>query len=542
MTWLMILCACIWTAANAQILQLDQGKVQGFEYKTESGNVAEVFLNIPFALPPIADLRFEKPKSQTPWDGIRNGTVFGPACIPIVPEAVLGEQSASEDCLTLNIIRPKKAQQIGEGLPILFIVHGGGYQMLSAVLSGYKALADTYISKDIIIVTIQYRLAVYGFFSTGDERIPGNLGLYDMAEALRFVHSNAKNIGGDPSRITTWGDSAGGAASGQLILSPVSREYLAGSIESSGSPWASWTIGSNVVDRSIKLATRLGCADNVKQCLKNKSIEEIAAATREMFLKHPNDLVASAPPKNCIVGITAKEASLFTVLNTPFNFLSSIKVNTSDFSKFNRIVLVDTLKKFIDVVYVGDHLDELVDEVVTYYVDREAEDNFAFYLDRYVEFVSDVLFNIPAVDGILARSKAGWKVYTYVFDHHNDESFDAKIPKRLRRATHASDYYYAVGVKAMRLLKSYENDKKVAEILQNTIAEFVKKGRPADLELWPETSADQSISYLEISSDPKKKTELHKEAASFWHKMKKYGFDLVQLLPVDKSEYAKEEL
>ncbi|VDM81324.1 unnamed protein product [Strongylus vulgaris] len=265
------LCLCLLATANAQILQLNQGKVQGFEYKTAKGEVAEVFLNIPYASPPVGDLRFEKPRPLDAWNNVINGTVLGAACHPIVPEAVFTVWvRTSEDCLTLNIIKPKRKPPKSEvGFPILFWIHGGGYEMFSAVECGFESFANSYTNKGVIVVTIQYRLGVYGFFSTGDERMPGNLGLYDMAEALKviqfrsyysssyylvFVHSNAKNFGGDPSRITVWGESAGGAAAGQLILSPVTRDYVARSIEMSGSPWTSWAIGSRVVKNSLELA------------------------------------------------------------------------------------------------------------------------------------------------------------------------------------------------------------------------------------------------------------------------------------------------
>ncbi|VDM74910.1 unnamed protein product [Strongylus vulgaris] len=212
-------------SSTAPMLDLEPGKVQGFEYKTDNNDAAEIFLNIPYASPPIGELRFEKPQPVPPWQGIRNGTIFGPNCIQLVPS-----KHASENCLTLNIIRPKLNNQT-TSLPILLWIHGGGYEVGSAFSFGYE-----------------------GFFSTGDKRMPGNLGLYDMTEALKFVHKNAKHIGGDPLRITVWGHSAGSAAAGQLILSPKSRDYIAQSIEMSGSPYGSWAIGAGVANNSLELA------------------------------------------------------------------------------------------------------------------------------------------------------------------------------------------------------------------------------------------------------------------------------------------------
>ncbi|VDM78317.1 unnamed protein product, partial [Strongylus vulgaris] len=103
-----ILISCIILKSSAQILQLDVGKVQGFDYQTTKGDTAEVYLNIPYASPPVENLRFRRPRPAVEWSEIRDGKAFGPVCHPLVKEAVPSGAQASEDCLTLNIIRPKK--------------------------------------------------------------------------------------------------------------------------------------------------------------------------------------------------------------------------------------------------------------------------------------------------------------------------------------------------------------------------------------------------------------------------------------------------
>ncbi|KHJ91276.1 Carboxylesterase [Oesophagostomum dentatum] len=213
---------CIVLSTSAQLLELNEGKVQGFDYETKKGSISEVFLNIPYAAPPVNELRFKKPQPPEKWKDVRDGTKFGPACIPIVPEAAAPSIQTSEDCLTLNIIRPKRKAP-PTGFSILVFIHGGAFETGSAQEYGYKGFADIYNTKYVIVITIQYRLGVYGFFSTGDERLKGNLGLYDMTEALKFIHSNAKNFAGDPKQITVWGHGASAAAAGQLALSTVSR-------------------------------------------------------------------------------------------------------------------------------------------------------------------------------------------------------------------------------------------------------------------------------------------------------------------------------
>ncbi|EYB92299.1 hypothetical protein Y032_0195g1469 [Ancylostoma ceylanicum] len=270
----LVLVSSLLVVSLAQVLQLKPGKILGFDHETKEGGFVEVFLNVPYASPPIGEFRFEKPVPPEPWEGLRDGTKFGASCIQLLREFIPPTEQTSEDCLTLNIIRPKK-EAPPKGFPILFWVHGGGYEVGSAPFYGYKGFADIYAAYDIIVVTIQYRLGVYGFFSTGDSEMPGNLGLWDMAEALKFVHANAENIGGNPRSITVWGHSAGSAAVGQLILSPITRDYIVRSIEMSGSPWGSWNLGSSVANNSLELAQALGCYSNIKDCMKRKTVEEI---------------------------------------------------------------------------------------------------------------------------------------------------------------------------------------------------------------------------------------------------------------------------
>ncbi|CAJ0589187.1 unnamed protein product [Cylicocyclus nassatus] len=134
---------------SSQVLELIPGKVHGFDYRMKNDDLAE------------------KPKPVTPWrDMVRDSTSFGFACHQILPDVGFKKVPTSEDCLTLNIIRLKK-EPPSTGFPVMFWIHGGGYQFGSAHGYGYKGFADIYIPNYIIVVTIQYRLGVYGKGHTG---------------------------------------------------------------------------------------------------------------------------------------------------------------------------------------------------------------------------------------------------------------------------------------------------------------------------------------------------------------------------------------
>ncbi|EYB92308.1 hypothetical protein Y032_0195g1473 [Ancylostoma ceylanicum] len=432
--------------ASSQVLHLKPGKVQGFEHTTKNGTLAEVFLNIPYASPPVGQLRFEKPTPPVPWNNTRDGTKFGASCLPIIPEAALPPGQPSEDCLTLNIIRPKK-EAPPSGFPILFWVHGGAFEVGSASLHGYKGFADIYIPSDIIVVTIQYRLGVYGFLSTGDSHIPGNLGLFDMAEALKFIHTNAENIGGDRSRITVWGHSAGSAAAGQLILSPVTRGVM------------------------------------------------------------------KARP-----------------------FFQRFFVNPADYPNWNRERLVNLLKKVVKKMHIGDHLEELLRDIVSYYVDRDEKQEHEFYIDRYTEFFSDLLFIVPSADGIFARRAAGWDMYAYVLDHYNEAIWNITVPKRLRGAPHGAEAQYTKGTTNLKKLDFNNEEQVVADVFRQSFIEFVKTGVPSNKHVsWLNVGTDKDLRYLQITPKPLMRLGFYNETTSFWHKTLKYGFNVVQLLPTEKS-------
>ncbi|CAJ0589178.1 unnamed protein product [Cylicocyclus nassatus] len=520
MITLLLLVALSELSSTAPILELTPGKVQGFEYQTGHNVTVEVFLNIPYAAPPVDELRFERPKAVTPWADVRSGEKFGPQCLQLVQM-----ENTSEDCLTLNIIRPRIEGQ-STSLPILFWVHGGGYELGSATQFGYEGFANIYASKGIIVVSIQYRLGVFGFFSTGDERVSGNLGLFDMAEALKFIYTNAENIGGDWTRITVWGHSAGSAATGQLALSQLTREYIAQTIEMSGSPWGSWAIGAGVAHNSLELAEALKCETDIKACLKKKTVNEIYEAVDRVV----SEMIACALPKPTMIGVTNKEASLFTILNsTPI--LQKLGINSTEFHTWNRT-------EFIRLVYVGDRLEDFTSDIVSFYVDRDEEPKSEFYINRYTEFVSNLLFEAAIVDDIQSRQKAGWTVYAYMLDYYNDAIW-GDVPKALRGAPHASEYPYVHGINVLSPFEFNEDDRTVANFFRESLVEFIKTGTPSHHnKSWLNIGSDPNIRYTQITPHPQTNTGFFNLTAAFWQRMRLYDYDMVQLLPRNERKAA----
>ncbi|VDK87445.1 unnamed protein product, partial [Onchocerca ochengi] len=207
-------------------IETKSGIVEGKQIQCNKGLV-NVFLGIPYAKPPVGELRFKKPEAISPWIGVMKCKRYrsrAPQNDFFWDRINLGV-GKNEDCLYLNIITPgwKPRSEFKNGFPVMFYIHGGGYMIDSAVAYHYSKIARLLVSKDIIVVTIQYRLGFLGFFTTGDEICPGNFGIWDQIMALKWVKENIEYFGGDPDRITVIGQSAGAASADLLALSPHSR-------------------------------------------------------------------------------------------------------------------------------------------------------------------------------------------------------------------------------------------------------------------------------------------------------------------------------
>ena len=183
------------------------------------------FKGVPYAAPPVGDLRWKPPQPVVAWDGVRDATVTGPICMQVGPPA-LGAQDGpqSEDCLVLNVWAPKETDA---PLPVIVWIHGGGFFNGSSFLPTYDG--TRFAENGVVLVSINYRLNVFGFFShpalstESPHGASGNYGLMDMVAALEWVRDNIAAFGGDPNQVTIFGESAGGGAVMSVMLMPQSE-------------------------------------------------------------------------------------------------------------------------------------------------------------------------------------------------------------------------------------------------------------------------------------------------------------------------------
>lgn len=217
---------------------IDDGCILGKYYTSQKGNEYEAFLGVPYAKPPVGELRFKNPQPVEPWTADYDASFERSKCVQKNDLWIDQKVEGDEDCLYINLYKPKQAKR--EKLAVMVYIHGGGYFSGSASKGefGPDRFMDT---EEVILIVMQYRLGVFGFLSTGDHAATGNFGLKDQNAVLRWVRKNIDRFGGDPELVTLFGQSAGGASVQMQMMSPLSKGLFARAWSLSGSALGFWT-------------------------------------------------------------------------------------------------------------------------------------------------------------------------------------------------------------------------------------------------------------------------------------------------------------
>ncbi|XP_069676553.1 carboxylic ester hydrolase-like [Periplaneta americana] len=275
---LLILAALIW--AEDPVVRVQQGLLRGMQLVSLHNREFMAFLGVPYAAPPVGDLRFKTPQPSAPWEGVRNATEEGHSC----PQHAMmtGKITGDEDCLYLNVFTTKLPPRDNPAAVMVW-VHGGCYKGGSATPTVYGP--DHLLEEEVVVVTINYRLGLLGFLALSEEGVSGNFGLKDQTQALRWVRDNIAQFGGNPDRVTLFGESAGASSVHLHLLSPLSRGLFHGAIAQSGSALAPWAYAepSFMRAKAFTVGERMHCnASNVEEllrCLRNAPASDIVDAT-----------------------------------------------------------------------------------------------------------------------------------------------------------------------------------------------------------------------------------------------------------------------
>nr|XP_050870056.1 venom carboxylesterase-6-like [Vespula vulgaris] len=273
------------TEEIAPRVKTPSGGIQGYYKISANGRSYEAYEGIPYAIPPVGKLRFKPPQKIPAWPGELLATKFGSSCLQY--EQIINESEdrvqGSEDCLYLNIYVPTRKHTNSKLplLPVIFWIHGGAFQFGSGSDMGAKFLMD----RDIVFVTINYRLGLLGFLSTEDDVVSGNMGLKDQNMALKWVFENIEWFGGDFNKITLAGLSAGAASVHYHYLSRLSFGLFQGGISISGTAFDCWAQTENSLEKAKKLGAIMGCPTSntrdMVHCLRYRPGRTLVHATRE---------------------------------------------------------------------------------------------------------------------------------------------------------------------------------------------------------------------------------------------------------------------
>ena len=257
---LFLQCLLLVKAQKTLVLDTPSGSMRGIEVPYPKYNTSVYqFRKIPYAKPPIGEGRFARSLPIESWKGVLDATKFGPSCIQDISITTqpLPNRNISEDCLLLNVYMPINTTA-QDRKPVMVYIHGGSFVFGQGMLYKAEYLA---ITGDVIVVTINYRLGIFGFMSTGDSECPGNFGLYDQRLAMVWVKDNIKAFGGDYDLITIFGESAGGFSVGLHSLSPGNAGLFKRAMAHSGTGNSYFATTQASKLAQVGIGTILGCID-----------------------------------------------------------------------------------------------------------------------------------------------------------------------------------------------------------------------------------------------------------------------------------------
>ncbi|QEM09934.1 carboxylesterase/lipase family protein [Mucilaginibacter rubeus] len=516
---------------SANKTTVENGALEGTR---EASNVLS-FKGIPFAQPPVGDLRWKEPQPVKNWEGTLKADHFGhnPMQKPIFGDMGFRTSGMSEDCLYLNVWTPAKSSK--EKLPVLVYFYGGGLMAGDGSESRYDG--ESMAKKGIVALTVNYRLGVFGFFSHPEltkespNHSSGNYGYLDQHQALLWVQKNIAAFGGDPTRVTIAGESAGSISVSVQMASPLSKDLIAGAIGESGAGIKPTLFPIPLADaeqNGVKFATNEKA--NTLADLRAIPAEQLLndafkPGTPPMSATIDNYLLPKSLPEIFMAGEQAKVPLLvgWNSAEVPFQFMMRGDAPT-----------LENYTKTLKQLY-GDRAEEALklypaandEEVIKVATDLSS--------DRFIVYSTWKWADLQVQTG-------GKPVYRYLFSRvrpamvasmgnatpglaggvvKGDAAKPApKMPSAVG-AAHASEIEYAMGNLAGNKTYAWTpDDFKVSETMENYFANFIKKANPngAGLPKWSAITDNNHVKFMNIDVKSEEKPEVNRARYLFLDK------------------------
>ncbi len=473
-------------AAGGPIVAVEGGKLQG---GAETGaSPVQIFRGISFAAPPLGDLRWREPQPVAPWSGIRPATAFAPRCMqqPLYSDMMFRSAAPSEDCLYLNVWTPVKLGRSPRArLPVLVYIYGGGFLAGDSSEKRYDGAALA--AQGIVVVTVNYRLGIFGFFSHPEltagspHHASGNYGLLDQAAALAWVKRNVAAFGGDPDHITIGGESAGSISVSALMASPLSRDKIAGAIGESGAMMQKWTPPALAEAEQKGAAFAQGLGAPTLAALRAMPADKLLAAqgdAKDMsFYAVIDGYFLTEPPSMTFANGRAAHVPLLVGSNSQEAPGSAVFGDGTPSVASYRAGLTRTLGDKADAVF------------ALYPARNDAE-----VLPAATALASDDFLALPTWKWFDLQRRTGAPTYYYHYTRVRPRFVtNSSGGPRPWGAVHSAEIEYALGNLDINPLYAWsDGDRKVSAVMSGYFASFIKSGNPnaTDLPAWPRASLD----------------------------------------------------
>ncbi|XP_044515366.1 carboxylesterase 4A, partial [Gracilinanus agilis] len=507
--------------------------------------IVNIYLGVPFAKPPLGNLRFAPPEPPESWDNLRNAATFPPACLQPswgqITNLYFSNQKPGvllqfrEDCLYLNIYTPASAQKGGLRLPVMVWFPGGAFLVGSASTYDGSVLSAL---EDVVVVSIQHRLGILGFLSTGDTHARGNWALLDQLAALRWVQENIAVFGGDPSSVTLFGQSSGAISISGLILSPLSKGLFHRAISQSGTALMKIFISYEPLKIAKKIAKVAKCETNstqaLVQCLRSKTEKEILRVTNEMkfFQLHPNSkpmeiiwcvpavvdnfVFTDSPEVLLAQGNFQQIPYLLGVNRLEFNWLlpyiMKVPLNPQIMTRSRVIGLLSEFCLILNVT--KNQIPQLLNKYVGDF--KEYQGTFEQQImtrNNILDIAGDATFVTAAIQTARHHRDAGLPVYFYEFPHHINSRILVK--PRSDVADHGDEIGFILGTHLSRVYAT-EMEKQLSRDMMKYWTNFARTGDPNghDLMEWPLYGKEEL--YLVLDTERRVGIKLKEKEVAFW--------------------------
>ncbi|XP_074483919.1 neuroligin 4 X-linked a isoform X1 [Sebastes fasciatus] len=526
--WIGLACVCV-AAGQAQqqpVVTTNYGKLRGVKVTlpNEILGPVEQYLGIPYALAPTGERRFQPPEPPMSWPGIRNATQFAPVCpqfledrfllndmLPVwftanLDTVVTYVQEQSEDCLYLNIYVPTEDGANTQGAdfnsndgggdedihdenglkPVMVYIHGGSYMEGTGNMIDGSILASY---GNVIVITINYRLGVLGFLSTGDQAAKGNYGLLDQIQALRWIKENIQAFKGDPKRVTIFGSGAGASCVSLLTLSHYSEDLFQKAIIQSGTALSSWAVNYQPAKYTRALAEKVGCnmldTIDLVECLQNKNYKELIeqyitpakyhiafgpVIDGDVIPDDPQILMEQGEFLNYDIMLGVNQGEGFKFVDGIVDSEDGVSANDFDFA----------VSDFVDHLYgYPEGKDTLRETIKFMYTDWADKENPETRRKTLVALFTDHQWVAPAVATADLHAQYGSPTYFYAFYHH----CQSDMKPSWADSAHGDEVPYVFGIPMIGPTDLFncnfsKNDVMLSAVVMTYWTNFAKTGDP----------------------------------------------------------------